>query len=887
MSDAETPLVLLVDDEPPSLLLLQRHVGDAGYRTLTAQTGRQALQVAMHEGPSIIITDWMMPDLNGIEVCRVIRADAAFGTPFIILITAHSAPETMTEAFEAGVDDFLRKPIDRKELLARLRGAGRITGLQKDLERRRLEVHRANAQIQLAADQLADANRRLRSLASTDALTGLMNRREALVRLTESWSLARRYGDPLSCIMVDIDHFKQVNDTHGHKAGDHVLAETAKILKRSARAGEAVARLGGEEFLIVCPTATEEQAAVAAERFRSRVAAHCLTFDGTEISVTISAGVAETRDDLHRAEDVLQAADEALYAAKAGGRNQVRCAQQLGGQSPAAPAMAPAADASLDPPGFPGGPDMTIHVLVIDDCADRRDQWSRMLTGRAFDVIEAPSVAEAAPMLRAHRVGAVFLSGTSSSALALEWNRLIENEGIGVGIPVMYVPSHQGGGGPRGASGPNDEKLDAGERALSALSEITETLAHVGMGADHERQSEQARTMALLVDFSRQLIAARSLEDVIERTISVASELTTSLQAALLTPDDQGEHLVVAAAVGLDEASLTSLRIPICGTSIGEMLSEREPVLLNSAGDVEKRGHLLGDEHPTVPPAIVAPLRAADRLVGVLYFARRYEKRAYTAYDLEYLDLLSNLAASAIQDHVAREACDVARDSIVSALAALAETRDNDTGRHLERVTAYCTILANEMRADPECGREITDEFIADLTRAVPLHDIGKVAVPDRILLKPGRLTDGEREVMRQHSTLGADTIRSVVVRARGVSFLEMAEAIARHHHERWNGEGYPCRLAGRAIPLAARIVSVADVYDAITSRRVYKSAMSHESATAFIQRGSGTHFDPAVVDAFVRQENEFRRLCVELGDPLEEPTPETVETHSPKYRVS
>ncbi len=878
MMNPQAPLVLLVDDDPTSLLLLQRYLGDESYRLLTASTGQEALRVAMSEGPSIVITDWMMPGLNGIEVCRAMRKDPAFGEPFIILVTAHSAPEIMTEAFEAGIDDFLHKPIDRKELLARLRGATRIATLQKGLDHRRLEVHRANAQIQLASDQLADANRQLRTLASTDELTGLMNRREALTRLTEAWSIARRYREPLSCIIVDIDHFKRVNDTHGHKAGDYVLAQTAQILKQSARTGEAVARVGGEEFLIICPKASESQAAIAAERFRSCVAKNHMKIGDAEVSVTISLGVAETRSDLLRAEDVLQAADEALYAAKAGGRDQVRCARKLDKTCHSSAATQSTGDASLDRPesGHTGGEsDAGMHVLVIDECADRRAQWSCMLNGRAFEAIEASSVDEAASMLGSHRVGAVFLNGASSSALAAEWNQLVADRGIGGGIPVMYIPSDPKSESANEQVHRDTDNLEMGEGALSALNDIAETLVQIGMGADHERRSEQTRTMALLVDFSRQLIAARNLEEVIERTISVATEMTTSLQAALLIPDVQGERLVVAGAVGLDEESLADVRVPIQGGSASDMLSSRDPVLINSGTELEKRGHLLGEDHPTIPPAIVAPLRAAEHLVGVLYVSRRYEKRPYTAFDQEYLDLLCNLAASAIQDHVVREACDVARDSIVSALAALAETRDAATGRHLERVTTYCIVLANEMRTDPAWEREITDDFLIDLARAVPLHDIGKVAVPDRILLKHGRLTDEERTIMQQHAALGGNTIRSVVERAPGVTFLQMGEDIARSHHERFDGNGYPSGLKGNAIPLAARIVSVADVYDAITSKRVYKSTMSHEHAAEFIRKGSGTQFDPSVVEAFARHEAEFRRLAIELGDPSEEPSPE------------
>lgn len=191
------------------------------------------------------------------------------------------------------------------------------------------------------------------------------------------------------------------------------------------------------------------------------------------------------------------------------------------------------------------------------------------------------------------------------------------------------------------------------------------------------------------------------------------------------------------------------------------------------------------------------------------------------------------------------------RDACVFALAKLAESRDPETGEHLERMRAYAQLLAEHLRCEGPYTHLIDEEFIANLYLASPLHDAGKVSIADAILLKPGRLTPDEFEVMKTHAELGAKTLESMFCHCGQPAFLQMAIDIARHHHERYDGRGYPAGLSGQGIPLAARIVAVADVYDALTSARVYKAAFAAEQAREMIEEQEGQHFDPAVVAAF------------------------------------
>ncbi|WP_459554304.1 HD domain-containing phosphohydrolase [Lacunimicrobium album] len=206
------------------------------------------------------------------------------------------------------------------------------------------------------------------------------------------------------------------------------------------------------------------------------------------------------------------------------------------------------------------------------------------------------------------------------------------------------------------------------------------------------------------------------------------------------------------------------------------------------------------------------------------------------------------------------------REMTIFSLAKLAESRDKETGDHLERIRTYVKILAEELSKQVEFHDIIDGEYVKLLYLTSPLHDIGKVAIADSVLLKPGRLTTEEFEVMKTHTTLGAQTLAEVATCYPSAGYLKMAIDIALTHHERYDGKGYPNRLVGDEIPLCGRITAVADVYDALTSVRVYKDAYSHETAVEIITRDSGTHFDPRIVRAFLSCQDRFLEIKNQLN---------------------
>jgi response regulator RpfG family c-di-GMP phosphodiesterase len=264
-------------------------------------------------------------------------------------------------------------------------------------------------------------------------------------------------------------------------------------------------------------------------------------------------------------------------------------------------------------------------------------------------------------------------------------------------------------------------------------------------------------------------------------------------------------------------------------------------------------------------PLICQPLHGKQGVLGLLNLAGDNINLENGA--LEALTGMADVTATALQSHWHREAFDDAQDAIITALAKLSEYRDPETGSHLLRLKKYCALICGFLAETDKYRDIVTPAFTLDLVRSSPLHDIGKVGIPDAILKKPGRLTPDEFEIMKTHAQIGGDTLRTVYEQYPSQSFIQCGMDVAYGHHEKWNGSGYPSGIQGEAIPLSAQILALVDVYDALTCRRVYKPPFPREQAKAMIAEGSGTHFSPDIVAAFLNNEAEFHRIAEQLAD--------------------
>jgi diguanylate cyclase (GGDEF)-like protein len=294
--------VLIVEDDPVHRRMLEVLIGRLGYEALTAADGRAAIEKLESEPVQLVVADWMMPELDGLALCQEIRRRFQERYVYFILVTSRDQQDDLIEGFEAGVDDYLVKPVHKAELSARIRAAKRILDLQ---------------------EQLLEAQERLRYQAMHDALTGIWNRGAVVDALARELERAAREGGTLAVAIMDLDHFKRVNDTHGHLAGDEVLREVARRIRAAVRSYDSVGRYGGEEFLVIAPGIEEQQALELAERIRRQIEATPIPTSGPALPVTLSLGVVvQSSDGRTPLESVLSAADQALYEAKRGGRNR-------------------------------------------------------------------------------------------------------------------------------------------------------------------------------------------------------------------------------------------------------------------------------------------------------------------------------------------------------------------------------------------------------------------------------------------------------------------------------------------------------------------------------------------------------------------------------------
>jgi diguanylate cyclase (GGDEF)-like protein len=292
-ADSQKSVILVADDDGVTRAMVSSWLAGAGYEVIAAADGDQALQLAGEHGPDLLLVDVTMPGRDGYEVCRAIQAESKTPPP-VIFLTAHGQTNARVAGLDAGAVDYIVKPFANEELVARVRAALRTKAVR---------------------DGLAET-------AARDGLTGVFNRRELDTRTEQAVALAARHGRPLSCLLLDIDHFKSVNDTYGHAAGDAVLREAARRICAASRVSDIIGRYGGEEFVVLLPETGGDGAVAAADKLRAELAGSPVGVGDTAITVRASVGAAAWGDQMSAATDLYAAADRALYRAKELGRDR-------------------------------------------------------------------------------------------------------------------------------------------------------------------------------------------------------------------------------------------------------------------------------------------------------------------------------------------------------------------------------------------------------------------------------------------------------------------------------------------------------------------------------------------------------------------------------------
>jgi diguanylate cyclase (GGDEF)-like protein len=315
--------VLVVDDDEQTRAVLRAVLEEGGHEVHDAVNGRQGMEQAFELQPHMMVLDWTMPEMGGLDLVRALRQTRIGKGIYMLLLTHRDDDERLIEAFEAGADDFIGKPVKPRILAARLRAGLRVVRLQQEVEHEREELRHFAA-------ELAVSNRRLQEAALTDALTGFPNRRYAIDRIQQEWTAATRWGRPLSCMIIDLDSFKQINDTYGHDVGDEVVRKVADALRNALRGQDVICRTGGDEFLAICPETDLGKALACAERLRAAATRVSLFAGDVPLRVSASIGVATRDRAVADVDSLIKLADQGAYLAKHRGRDRVASVQERG-----------------------------------------------------------------------------------------------------------------------------------------------------------------------------------------------------------------------------------------------------------------------------------------------------------------------------------------------------------------------------------------------------------------------------------------------------------------------------------------------------------------------------------------------------------------------------
>jgi len=516
-------------------------------------------------------------------------------------------------------------------------------------------------------------------------------------------------------------------------------------------------------------------------------------------------------------------------------------------------------------------------VLVVDDDRRLRDLLTLHLRDAGFDVCTAENGRQGVEHAIEYRPDVIVMDWAMPVMDGIEATARLKENPLTSGTPVILLTANHDThdvvlgletGAVEYVTKPFAmEELVARVRSVYRLTasgrELDGLAAHLS-----DEIHRTSRRLELLYDYADRLNKATTLDEVLDLIVSFARRATDARRVSLMLRDERGEALVCRRAVGIPPSEVERIRVAafegVAGTawSTGTMVHAQN---LGTGAACTPKRH--ADDAFLCAPLVLSARHEGRQVLGVLNVTDKPDGRPFTEEETACIQSIADSAAIAVHNQISRRRLEQWVNVLLMTVGRLAEYRDEETASHLERVQDYVRVLALRMAEWDNFRAVLTPHYIDNLHLAAPLHDIGKVGIPDVILTKDGPLTKREFRIMKTHTTIGRQTLELAQAQTGPAPLLQMSIDIAYCHHEKYDGTGYPQGLSGETIPLPARIIALADAYDAVTSRRRYKDPVPHGDAVDLLRADSRLHFDPDVVRAFEQRLDEFDRIRAEKSN--------------------
>lgn len=515
-------------------------------------------------------------------------------------------------------------------------------------------------------------------------------------------------------------------------------------------------------------------------------------------------------------------------------------------------------------------------ILFVDDEAELRFIVSEYLRSAGYRVIEAHDGPQAVDAARQHHPDIIIMDIGLPNMDGITVTRLLKENPQTASIPVIMLTARSGSqdvvkgleaGAQEYLSKPFDlSELLARVRAVHRLSTTQQDLDKLNIHLEAQVDTK-ANRLRYLYEYMRELNLAESKNRILDLIVGCCEQTTRAKRISLFIQDNNKEHLVCERAIGLDASTIEPLPISDMGEITNKVFRSGKMLAVNTYGGKQEDKSDYESNSFLSTPIISTSLNTHDGIIGVLNVTDKQDRTSFDEEEIKCVQSIADAAAIALDNLVRQQQLEQSVKMLLNTVGLLAEYRDEETTQHIERVSRLSKILAEEVKREGPYAYDVTDEFIAMLVQAAPMHDIGKVGIADDILTKPGKLTDEEYNIMKMHTEIGRRVLSHALDPDHPGPLLQMCIDIAYSHHEKWNGQGYPQRISGRNIPLSARMIALVDAYDAMRSHRRYKSAITHEDAIKQIQESSGQHFDPNLVEAFMRCHERFDEVHAQCVD--------------------